>query len=398
MINLKSANFMGDGMGALLLLMIIFSGRRNRKGRDFTQKMFFRCVGFTGIECLIDIMSYAVDGASFAGARTLNYLSNTFLAIGLTLLCYLWTVYVRHKTGITEKEGLDRTEKRLLLPVAAIAVIYIVNLFTPIVFIINEQNQYERSGWGFIAAMIVDSVFLLGSSFHGAAAMRNSRNYQFFPVFYFEIFTFSGVVLQMLFYGISLIYSFSAIALVGVYFEIQKEYSYVDPLSGAYNRQYMNVYLYALCREYQESESKRMNTTLACLLLDVDGFKKINDTYGHLAGDQAIRDIGGILRASAPEKAVCARYGGDEFVMILEVKDIHELDEVTERIQTRRRALNATGVNPYQLHFSIGRTEYNPEEDTPDILLKRLDNLMYIEKRKRHAKRDAMEAGQKKDS
>lgn len=84
--------------------------------------------------------------------------------------------------------------------------------------------------------------------------------------------------------------------------------------------------------------------------------------------------------------------------MILEVKDIHELDEVTERIQTRRRALNATGVNPYQLHFSIGRTEYNPEEDTPDILLKRLDNLMYIEKRKRHAKRDAMEAGQKKDS
>jgi diguanylate cyclase (GGDEF)-like protein len=389
MINLKSANFMGDGMGALLLLMIIFSGRRNRKGRDFTQKMFFRCVGFTGIECLIDIMSYAVDGASFAGARTLNYLSNTFLAIGLTLLCYLWTVYVRHKTGITEKEGLDRTEKRLLLPVAAVAVIYIVNLFTPIVFIINEQNQYTR---------IVGSVFLLGSSFHGAAAMRNSRNYQFFPVFYFEIFTFSGVVLQMLFYGISLIYSFSAIALVGVYFEIQKEYSYVDPLSGAYNRQYMNVYLYALCREYQESESKRMNTTLACLLLDVDGFKKINDTYGHLAGDQAIRDIGGILRASAPEKAVCARYGGDEFVMILEVKDIHELDEVTERIQTRRRALNATGVNPYQLHFSIGRTEYNPEEDTPDILLKRLDNLMYIEKRKRHAKRDAMEAGQKKDS
>lgn len=393
--DLKPANYMGDAIGAVLLMMIIMSGRRNRRARDFTQKIFFNCVQLTAVECLIDIVIFAMDGAVFPGAKALACLSNTVQAVGLTTLCYLWTIYVRHKTGITEEDHLDRIEKLLMLPVAAVAVIYIINLFVPVAFIITDQNLYQRSGWGFIVAMLVDLFFLLGSAFQGAAAMRCSRNYQFFPALYFEIFAFSGVVMQMIFYGISLIYTCTAVALVGVYFEIQKESSCVDPLSGTYNRQYMNSYLYALCREYQESESKRNSMTLACLLLDADGFKKINDTYGHMEGDQAIRDIGSILMSSAPKNAICARFGGDEFVMILEVEDINELDEVTEGIQNRRRELNATGVNPYKLHFSIGRAEYNPEEDTPEMLLKRLDDTMYIEKRRRHARREASETEQK---
>lgn len=386
--NLKPANYMGDAIGFILLVMILFSSRQSRKTRIFVRIIFAACVITTAVLCLLDIVVFAVDGVLFPGARAIAYFGNTLQAILLTSVCYLWTLYVRHKTGIEKQGKPGRGDRILAVPLLFVTALYLVNLFVPVCFVIDAGNVYSRHGIGFILAMLIDSSYLLGSSFAGIHAIRRSKSYQFFPIMFFELASFTGVVLQMVFYGISLIYISIAVALVGVYFALQKEAAYIDPLSGAFNRMYMNSYLYAICRDYQknaESYAKR-SMQLACLLLDVDGFKQINDTYGHLQGDQAIRDIGALLLDSMPQNAVCARYGGDEFVVIVQICDVREIDEMIAELHARRRALNQSHKNPYQLHFSVGCALFDPGNDTPETMMKRLDDKMYQEKRERHAR------------
>ena len=98
-----------------------------------------------------------------------------------------------------------------------------------------------------------------------------------------------------------------------------------DDLSGLYNARY----LYArLARELRLAE--RDGTGLGLLFLDLDHFKAVVDEHGHLIGSRAIAEVGQLLKACAPEKAVLARYGGDEYVAILPECDCQELLDTAE--------------------------------------------------------------------
>lgn len=86
---------------------------------------------------------------------------------------------------------------------------------------------------------------------------------------------------------------------------------YRDPLTGAYNRQ---MFQQRIAREF--AHSRRHNLPLALLMIDVDHFKKVNDTYGHLVGDQVLKEISELLRTTVRTDDYVARFGGEEFVVI----------------------------------------------------------------------------------
>jgi diguanylate cyclase (GGDEF)-like protein len=86
----------------------------------------------------------------------------------------------------------------------------------------------------------------------------------------------------------------------------------IDALTGLYNQNYLSG---ALTRELRRSQ--RHNMRLSCLMIDVDNFKAINDTYGHLAGDEVLRTVGRMLRTTLRGYDFAVRYGGDEFLVIL---------------------------------------------------------------------------------
>lgn len=387
----RVSNFVTDCVGIVLMVLILSFGRFARQSAESAEKAFYYCVQLDMLLCVADIIVFAVDGIPSDEARVVAYIFNTLQAMGLTTTCYMWAVFVFRKTGAYSLPGLAGISNKIfLIPLLIVYLFYIANFFTPVCFYITADGYYHRGTFGYLAAFIVDTLYLLGASFAGAIASHRLKKYQFFPVMFFVLFCFTGVMLQMLLFGLSLIYICSAIGLLGVYMELQNEKSYIDGLSGLYNRQYMTRYLRSQCCDYRRrgQDDGKDREKLAMLLLDVDYFKSINDNFGHQAGDQAIRDVGALLMKSMPQEAVCCRYGGDEFVVVLEIKQISEIEELIKVLQANRKEFNSRNINAYELHFSIGMAVFDPLNDTQDTLLKRLDENMYREKQKRHAARD----------
>lgn len=100
--------------------------------------------------------------------------------------------------------------------------------------------------------------------------------------------------------------------------------------------------------------------------------------------------MGRMLLEAAPAGAFCARYGGDEFVIVMEVSDQSEVQRVIDDFHRMRRALNASGIRPYQLHVSFGSAVFVPHKDTTDDVFRRMDQAMYEQKRVRHSRRSSM--------
>ncbi|HUQ75029.1 MAG TPA: sensor domain-containing diguanylate cyclase [Burkholderiales bacterium] len=145
-----------------------------------------------------------------------------------------------------------------------------------------------------------------------------------------------------------------------------------DPLTGLANRLLFNDRLrLALAR------SRRSRTDIAVLYLDLDGFKKVNDTLGHAAGDRVLKDVALRLRACLRQSDAVARFGGDEFVVLLEdLRDREHAVAVVEKIiDEMRRPLRIEG-SEVAVTASVGLA-YGDGGDDGEALLKRADQALY---------------------
>jgi diguanylate cyclase (GGDEF)-like protein len=121
---------------------------------------------------------------------------------------------------------------------------------------------------------------------------------------------------------------------------------------------------------------------LGLFFMDVNGLKRINDTLGHLAGDQALRDAAEVLRHTFRDSDIVARIGGDEFVALAHVHGQQDMVALGRRLRQHLREFNDLKRRPYPLDFSIGMTvvDAGAEQDLQSLLAK-ADAAMYREKR-----------------
>lgn len=151
-----------------------------------------------------------------------------------------------------------------------------------------------------------------------------------------------------------------------------------DGLTGLYNHRY---FLNLLEREF--GRAKRYHGPLSLLMLDLDGFKSINDTCGHLQGDQILRQTARLLLQSVRFVDMVARYGGDEFVILLPETDLKSATRAGERIVREIRKNPFLFENKiFPLSASIGIASYRSDLDSPGQLLKAADQALYEAKRK----------------
>ncbi|MBQ9068207.1 MAG: GGDEF domain-containing protein, partial [Eggerthellaceae bacterium] len=123
----------------------------------------------------------------------------------------------------------------------------------------------------------------------------------------------------------------------------------------------------------------------AAVMVDVDDFKRINDTLGHSVGDVALAQTARLLKSCVRTGDVVARFGGDEFFVLLDVETTEELEEVVGRMRTEEDVFNR-GDHPYLLGLSKGYDFYDPERfATIKEFEEYLDNLMYADKEQRRA-------------
>lgn len=155
------------------------------------------------------------------------------------------------------------------------------------------------------------------------------------------------------------------------------ELAVTDPLTDVYNRRYVTHHLETLMRRGRDSAPR-----FALLMLDVDHFKAVNDTYGHNVGDEALKEFANRITNSLRTADLVARFGGEEFLVVMPDTDLNTAARVAERVRVRIAeapiANNGAGT-PIPLTCSIGVTVAYPDE-TPEIVIKRADEALYAAK------------------
>jgi len=149
-----------------------------------------------------------------------------------------------------------------------------------------------------------------------------------------------------------------------------------DALTGAANRR---VYQGELTRRFHEAQ--RYHRPLAILVLDLDRFKRINDTFGHLFGDQVLRRLGALVTVEKREGDTFCRYGGEEFALIMPETALDDARHVAERIRAAVEAATFEyegKVTPVTV--SIGAAECEPGLASPEDLVRVADERLYAAK------------------
>lgn len=153
--------------------------------------------------------------------------------------------------------------------------------------------------------------------------------------------------------------------------------SVTDPLTGLANRRHMMA---ELDRELKRSD--RQDRKCVIIMLDVDHFKKFNDTYGHQAGDTVLMHLADVLREQAREVDTPARYGGEEFLLIVPETQGAGAARLAERIRAKvaDQPFQLNGGEPVTLTVSVGLAEFPAHGKTPEALISAADQALYKSK------------------
>jgi diguanylate cyclase (GGDEF)-like protein len=153
-------------------------------------------------------------------------------------------------------------------------------------------------------------------------------------------------------------------------YEKTKKYSLHDPLTGLANRRMMHIVF-----DRSINRAKRYKEPFSVIMLDIDHFKKYNDTHGHFEGDRLLIELAKLIVHETREIDLVVRYGGEEFIVLLPETDLDKACEVAERMRGTIDEKCATTI-------SLGVSTYNKNIQTKDELIKNVDAALYNAKKR----------------
>ena len=181
----------------------------------------------------------------------------------------------------------------------------------------------------------------------------------------------------------SIIASTASYINLSLYFELEQSRQEIhilantDDLTQIFNRRH-----FFELAERELERSRRNGDSLAIVLFDIDDFKNVNDSHGHLTGDFVLQDICQVCKTIVRPYDVFARFGGEEFIFLLPNTNATRAQAVADRLRSliskRTVIYKETTV---QITISVGLAVFNPQKDTLDDLISRADSALYVAKR-----------------
>jgi diguanylate cyclase (GGDEF)-like protein len=209
--------------------------------------------------------------------------------------------------------------------------------------------------------------------FLSARPITSGSEYMYQNVTIFPLHDENGAVVKMC----MIVYDVTDQALAKIQAEnlnnALSEISRVDGLTGLYNRRYWQERF----DEVYKLE-KRREQAVSAIMLDIDHFKKVNDTYGHQAGDKVIQSLAKVIQQSIRETDIAGRYGGEEFAIVLVGADADKAFIVAERMRLRAEA-NAVQHEDQTINFtiSVGIAGFDKKHKSPMAWLEKADQALY---------------------
>lgn len=361
---------------ALSILFVIFMSMQYRAIKYLTdKKLFLALLALNALAMVLDTITFIADGKTGTIAIGLRYALSPIGYILTTTSLLLWNLYVRFQVSRDDK-NIKKILIAFVIPVIINAVLAILGcFFKGYYFYIDANNSYHREKL-FIFYALLCFIYIVYPEIYIIIKRKQIAKKYFIPLVVFAIPPIIGGILQTVFYGISLVWIGMTVSVLIIFLNIQNDQLYTDHLTGLSNRRHLDRYLQERTRKVYR------RGLLGGIMIDLDFFKQINDTWGHMVGDQALVYAGRILQMSFRKDDLICRYGGDEFIIIFEIEKEADLIAAVDRMKMNVIKFGEQNPMPYKLSFSIGYGVFDLNSETDALLfLRHLDSLMYEDKK-----------------
>lgn len=359
-----------------LAILAIMGGSiiiRNRDHQFMDSRLFLRLIVSIGFVITFEGLSWIVDGKPGAAMRIAGYVINVIFYALIFTPMGIYLIYVDHFTAPNRPLVLSFYFWTAIAVAVMGALFAVLSPIKGLLFYLDENNVYFRGPLNGFFNILMTVMGLL-PAYVLVRRRKTIPSPSFYNLILYPIMPTIGGILQHFIYGTNLFWAATVIAVFLTFINVQNRQIDSDYLTGTFNRSSLQEYLGTLVRKACR------NRTFAGIMLDLDNFKQINDRCGHGTGDQALIEMARILHASVRKTDFVARYGGDEFIVILDTGDDAIVDEVIERIRANMKAANGAGKT-YTLSASMGKATFDLERDRNiDTFIQRLDGLMYEDK------------------
>ena len=302
-------NLVIDLYSIILLIIVCFHAIKLTEKEFLQDKLYLMMLYSTILMLVVDIFS-RFDGNPDTIYPIVNSFGNFLIFLLSPILPSLWLLYVHFQVFSEE-----RKTRQLYYPLFAInainAAILVLSQFFGWYYYIDSDNIYHRGPLFLLPAFITVTLILVAFVMTVKHRKRLEKKH-FLSLVFFAFPPFVCIILQIIFYGMSLMLNSVVFSLLVVFLNIQNRSVYTDYLTGVNNRKKLDTYLKKKVSASTEDKS------FSAILIDLNNFKSINDNFGHDMGDNALETAANLLKSCLRSNDFIARYGGDEFCIILD--------------------------------------------------------------------------------
>lgn len=360
---------------SILLIGTLYLANRQKAEYDRDMRLLQQMMVTIGIANISDCCVYYLAGSSNIVIKVLVFLSGSGLFLGNVMIGYLWAKFIMVHMNIPFSD----IRRNIYRTIGLISIVLLViNIFYPLVFSVSD-GRYQR-GFAYIIFLLFAAFYILDSLYLYVKRVKKNGSLKLFPVHIFLIPVILGVVIQAFFVEIAITWTSIAISVAGIMTALKNEIIFTDCLTGLYNREYLEFLHKRACN--------KKDCWVSGIMIDLNGFKQINDNYGHAEGDLALCIVADLLLKSFSEYGVVTRYAGDEFVIMLNTTDDQLIQKIIKSAKKNFVTENEKNDKPYQLSASMGYAITNLSNETIDDFMNRIDEQMYQDKMKYYEHND----------
>jgi diguanylate cyclase (GGDEF)-like protein len=368
------ANVIINGYSLLLLIAMYIHSKKNSDEKSELNRIFLMMIRILFVLLFFDVMSRC-DGYILSFFPLFNQIGNFMVFVMNPILPLFWFYYVY--TYIWE-ENANRQKIFINggLIVGINTLLVIISQYTGWYYYIDSKNIYYR-GSLFIIPNLLAMGILVFTIFYIMYHRQRIEHKHYYTMLFFIFPPLIGLLLQGFIYGFSFILNSVTLSVLMILLNIQNRSLYIDHLTGVYNRKKLEG---ALTDKIQKSNRKH---SFSMMMIDVNDFKEINDTFGHKEGDEALIRIAKLIELAIGKEDILIRYGGDEFCVILKTDIELEIKKILRHIHLLVDKENQSLKYPYKIYLSIGYGIYNIDSKlSSDAFVHEIDQYMYKEKQR----------------
>ena len=362
-------------------VLLLFFNRKWRTHNDRRDKVFMWMLLVALFLAVSDSFGRAYQISNSEINLLLTKIGN-YLVFAFDPVFYVFTMYyVESWTTENVNPGVYKLKNAIVwISVINLVLVTLSELFgLRLFYYYDAAGSYYRGQFFMIRAAVL--LFCLAGGVYYCAKMGKAITHKYRKtVIMFPLICAIGSVIQSFTTELPIEYVSSIIASLILFVYLQSRDSTDDFLTGSMNRRSLDATL-----EAKITGATSKETTFSAIMIDVDYFKEINDTYGHAVGDIALQDVIRILHSCLRSEDQIARYGGDEFFVISPITESEYLEKAVRRIRNRVDDFNEDGEREFKLSLSLGYDIYDYESGlTAEKFIKHLDDMMYAEKEEHH--------------